>query len=278
MKNLPHIRSAIYGQPWLITETGMDQICAIVENAIAGGVIDEKFLAMEQKPARTVSDRYKVVDGVAVIPIMGPLFQRASLFTRFSGATSYDDISAMLNDALERMDVSAVCLAIDSPGGAVAGCFELATEIHEATKSTEKEIIASIEGRGCSAAYLLASQCQMVCATEASEVGSIGVIARFDDNTRAQKNEGNDVVVIRSKELKAPGNGPMTPNQMASIQKLMMKLDGMFEDFVKRGRADAKNGAFTAETFIGEECIARGLVDSIETRADVIEKYGALTA
>jgi ClpP class serine protease len=115
----------------------------------------------------------------------------------------------------------------------------------------------------------------MLTLTEASQAGSVGVIARFDNTDRAEKNAGNDPVVIRSKELKAPGNGPMSPNQMGSLQKLVMKLDGMFEEAVKRARAGVKKEAMTGESFIGQECVDLGLCDKVATMEEVLKIYGS---
>jgi ClpP class serine protease len=67
------------------------------------------------------SQRAYVVDGVAILPITGPIFPRANMMTEMSGATS---ISMLQNDyraALDNADVGAIMLLVDSPGGQVPG-------------------------------------------------------------------------------------------------------------------------------------------------------------
>jgi ClpP class serine protease len=272
VKKLPHVRNAIYGQPWAITEPWLDSICEIFESHMAGNSTE----AAAQFAQQIQKELYQVVNGVAVIPVMGPLFPHANLMTKMSGATSYDAIREAFSDALDRDDVAAIVLKTDSPGGSVSGSFELATEIYECRKGSSKPILGHVEGQGASAAYLLLSQCDMVTCTEASLAGSIGVIARLGNTDRMEKNMGNDSVVIRSKELKAPGGGgPITPNQIQSMQKTVMRFDGMFQEFVKRGRPGINlDKAATGEEWVGQDAVDMGLCDSVATMDDLISEYG----
>ena len=52
---------------------------------------------------------------------MGPLDQRGGFWW-----DGYDSVSERVSAALADRDVQAVVLAIDSPGGVVAGCFDAA--------------------------------------------------------------------------------------------------------------------------------------------------------
>ncbi|MCZ7176509.1 S49 family peptidase, partial [Salmonella enterica] len=73
---------------------------------------------------------YDVVEGVAVIPIQGTLVQKLGTLRPYSDMTGYDGIRACFLQALNDSDVKAICLDIDSPGGEVAGCFDLADVIY----------------------------------------------------------------------------------------------------------------------------------------------------
>jgi ClpP class serine protease len=46
--------------------------------------------------------------------------------------TGYDGIRQSFLTALEDPEVNGICLDIDSPGGEVAGCFDLVDEIYNA--------------------------------------------------------------------------------------------------------------------------------------------------
>ena len=64
-------------------------------------------------------------DGVAVIPMSGPLFKGGS---KFSSASTVD-VRRAVRQAREDPEVRGILLHIDSPGGHVAGIQELADEV-----------------------------------------------------------------------------------------------------------------------------------------------------
>jgi ClpP class serine protease len=68
--------------------------------------------------------------GIAVIPISGTLVQKLGSLRPYSGMTGYDGIRQAFLTAMEDQDVSGICLDIDSPGGEVAGCFDLVDVIY----------------------------------------------------------------------------------------------------------------------------------------------------
>jgi ClpP class serine protease len=73
---------------------------------------------------------YDNVLGVAVIPICGTLVQKLGSLRPYSGMTGYDGIRQAFLTAMEDPDISGICLDIDSPGGEVAGCFDLVDVIY----------------------------------------------------------------------------------------------------------------------------------------------------
>jgi ClpP class serine protease len=76
------------------------------------------------------------VAGVAVIPICGTLVQKLGSLRPYSGMTGYDGIRQAFLTALADPEVNGICLDIDSPGGEVAGCFDLVDEIYNARGKT----------------------------------------------------------------------------------------------------------------------------------------------
>lgn len=275
MKKLPHVRNAIYGQPWAITPDWLNSICEIFERHVAGDG-KEISAAYGMGQMEEEEEKYQVINGVAVLPLCGPLFPKANIFTKLSNATSYQGFGQIFNEAIERNDVSAIVIHADSPGGSCLGLGELATEIFEARKSSDKPIIALADGLCASAAYMICSQCDAMFCTEGSMVGSIGTIARFDNYDRAERNEGNDSFVLRSSELKAPGSGgPITPNQMQSLQKIVAAYFEQFKDAVTRGRPGINiDSVSTGEVWIGADAVGMGLCDGVLTMDEVSANYG----
>lgn len=68
---------------------------------------------------------YNIYSGVAIIPIRGLLTKRPGLFTPFFETVSYEEIRDAIVQAQKDQDVIAILLDIDSPGGEVAGLFDL---------------------------------------------------------------------------------------------------------------------------------------------------------
>ena len=65
-------------------------------------------------------------DGVAVIPVTGPMFPRANMMTEMSGATSMQVLGQDLRRAEADDTVRALLLDMDTPGGVAFGPEELA--------------------------------------------------------------------------------------------------------------------------------------------------------
>ena len=100
------------------------------------------------------SDFARVTNGVAVIPVKGPLMRAFSWW-----AWSYEEIGRDLALAQASNLVRAIVLDIDSPGGLVSGCCDLAQAIRT---SGPKPVEAFVGGMAASAAYWLASSAAKV--------------------------------------------------------------------------------------------------------------------
>ena len=135
--------------PWAIEPDMLDTIRAI---ALREGEGVEARQAREGRPltnARTVTMR----DGVAVVPITGPIFRYANLFTQISGATSLDVLAKDFASALGNPEVRAIVLEINSPGGQATGISEFAAQVRAAAKP----VVAYVDGMAASAAYWIAA-------------------------------------------------------------------------------------------------------------------------
>jgi hypothetical protein len=74
--------------------------------AIAQRQFDAPIVAaMQGNPPRAVDRGLTVVDGVAVIGLIGPIFPRANMMTENSGATSLAMVQAEFRTALADPDV-----------------------------------------------------------------------------------------------------------------------------------------------------------------------------
>src|SRR5688572_24263741 len=131
-------------------------------------------------------------DGIAIIPVGGPMAIGLGEFEKGAGAVDMDDVSAELDEAEENPDVKAIILDFDSPGGTVNGTFELCEKI----SAVEKPIFAFTRGTMASAAYAAACSTDRIFATKTAVVGNIGVFTTFTDLSGMANNLGIAVKVF----------------------------------------------------------------------------------
>src|SRR5688572_2027230 len=127
---------------------------------------------------------------VAVVAIDGPLAQRAEQHV-CGVIDGYDAITARVSQALEDRDVGAVVLQINSPGGDVAGLEEAVRRMRAKADATGKRVVAFADEMAASAAYWIAAGvADEVWLPPMGEVGSIGTIGAWVDETEALAREG----------------------------------------------------------------------------------------
>lgn len=159
---------------WAITPEMLSTMVSIAHQTNKSPEAIAKEMGRDMKNTYAVSTR----GGVAVIPVTGPLFRHANLLTAVCGATSYELLAQDFNKALNDPKISAILFDVDSPGGEVNGCSELAEMIYKARG--KKPIIAYASGSCCSGAYWIASACDKIMAADTAILGSIGVVSIFE--------------------------------------------------------------------------------------------------
>lgn len=136
--NLPHLAQRLFNTPLALHPSKAEVIMASVmdrfgitkiESSLA---MDDDWYSFDDSRGRESRNDpgYENVLGIAVIPICGTLVQKLGSLRPYSGMTGYDGIRQAFLTAMEDQDVSGICLDIDSPGGEVAGCFDLVDVIY----------------------------------------------------------------------------------------------------------------------------------------------------
>jgi len=203
-------------------------------------------------------------DGVAVIHVDGPLSYRTDLIKAWFGMDTYNSIEAAFEDCLGNKKVKGIVFDINSPGGEVSGCADLAEKIYNARGT--KPIVSRTGGLMCSAAYWIGSACDAVYTASNGTLGSIGVLCAYN------KNEGStDVVVSDLSPNKAP-----TPDSDEGLALIKQELNDLAEVFIE---AVAKHRATTSKdvaqnygmggVFIGQKAVDAGLADAVMSLEDV---------
>lgn len=208
---------------------------------------------------------YNIRNGVSVIPVGGVLIHGDPLWGW--GESSYRDIDMAISSAMVDAEVRAIALWIDSPGGEVSSCFDLADKIFALRKV--KPIYAICADMAFSAAYALASATSQISLPRSGAVGSIGVIALRLDMTQALEQAGIKVTTIQFGAQKTD-TSPMTPlsdEAEARLQADVNALGAQFIDLVARNRKLGKKvlREYEAATFLGQKGVDAGLADHILT-------------
>lgn len=252
-------------QKWLITEHGLKSLLAIASRKEVFSA--ELAKALEARGGEKLDNSHAVSrrNGVATIPVAGPLFRHASLFTEISGATSYDTIARDLQLAIDDPSVTAIVLEIDSPGGEANGVGELAGMI----RASSKPIKAYVGGMACSAAYWLASACNEIVASESSELGSIGCVFAYLDDRAALEADGYKEVKFISSSSPLKQADPMTDAGKGQYQQWVDDLAAVFIENVATNRGvsveHVKENYGRGGFMVGARALAAGLADRLGT-------------
>jgi signal peptide peptidase SppA len=206
---------------------------------------------------------YDLVDGVAIVPIRGVLVHTRTWWAWEE--TAYSEIAQTLVAALDDPEVKAIALHVNSPGGEVAGCFDLAEAIYRVRG--EKPIWAILDEYAFSAAYALASAADKIIVPRTGGSGSIGVITMHIDVTQMLEKFGVKVTTIQFGSRKSDSY-PTTPLSDGARERFQADVDAMGEMFVdmvarNRGLAASKVRATQAGCFLGATGVAEGLADEV---------------
>lgn len=267
MFNVPlalHPRKAEIVIAALADRLGVGQMVRLDGSSIAPMAMEDDEYGFAE-PGRTPRTGYDNVCGVAVIPVQGTLVQKLGSLRPWSGMSGYDGIRQNLFMALDDPEVKAIALDIDSPGGEVAGCFDLVDTIYGLRG--RKPIWSILNEAAYSAAYAIASAADRIVVPRTGGVGSIGVICAHVDLSKALTAAGVKVTFITYGERKADGHAeiPLSEEALARFQADIDTMGGLFVDTVARNRniSAATVRDTQAATFLGAQGVALGLADEV---------------
>ncbi len=215
----------------------------------------------------SVTDRSKPFvysDGLAFIPVQGVLLHRYNY--SWEGATGYDYIRSRFDAAVADPDVEGIVFDVNSPGGQVAGNFELADHIfnHRAAKP----MMALVDVHCYSGGYSLASAVGNIVATPSGGAGSIGVVMMHVSYKKALEQMGIEVNLIYAGDHKVDGS-PYKDMDEASRARFQASVDRSYNEFVSlvarnRGLEPDAVKATQALTYDASEAKRIGLIDAVQ--------------
>ncbi len=175
-------------------------------------------------------------------------------------------------DALAKdSSVAAVMLAVDSPGGSVAG----GESLHDALVrvAAAKPLVTVMGGTAASAGYMISVPAARIFASNATLTGSIGVILETGDLGGLLDKLGIESTPLVSGPLKDQPSytHPLSPAGRDYLQGLVGDLFSQFVTIVSQGRHmdEAKVRALAdGRAYDGRQALALGLVDEIGGERD----------
>lgn len=252
-----------YLGPWCMESDRFAAMWRLIEGTnmaahLAAGPSPKPASQMQTVPS-------KAGKSTAIIPVQGTLMMAASSM----GGTSTVQLRRDVRAAAADPTVSAILLDIYSPGGAVAGTYDLAADIKAATR--KKPVWAHVNELGASAAYWLASQADAIYANSPTAmIGSIGTVLTVYDVSQAAERDGIKAMVFRTGPLKgvgAPGDA-ITEEQAAYFQRMVNETQTHFDEAVRKGRglsAAQLAAVRTGGVFSAAEALDKKLIDGIRS-------------
>lgn len=273
-----HVATRLFNSPLALLPAAAPLTLQLLERSAGftadGGAAAELAAGEEwggsRKRGTDVDRPYDVIEGVAVIPIKGVLIQRLGWLWYYGdlfGVSGYDRIRLQFMQALADDEVDAIAFDIDSPGGEVAGCFDLVDTIYRARG---RKPIAGILGENAfSAAYALASAVDpgRLWVPRTGGTGSVGVIYIHLAIAKWLANTGITPTLVTKGDFKGEGSELLELSEGA-LERLQADVDEvgqLFDATVARNRAMAVKAvtATQAGTFLGAKGVEIGFADAV---------------
>lgn len=238
-------------------------------------LISEKFSG---KLPGKLAERAERGPVVTVVKLQGVITPSPSPMSRPS--VSLQTVEPALTRAFAHDRLSAVALAINSPGGAATQSALVAERIRELAAEKDVPVLAFCEDTAASGGYWLACAGDEIYAHPTSMVGSIGVISAGFGMSGLLDKLGVQRRVHAAGQNKARLD-PFEPEKQEDVEwleSMQSQLHAEFRDWVRRRRGDlldeSATDLFSGDVWTGSRAEQLGLVDGLGTlRSVVTRKY-----
>lgn len=205
------------------------------------------FIALQKKDVFTPRER------IALINITGPIADPASTLEWIRKVESNPSVKGLL-------------VRIDSPGGGAAASQEIYHALQRMAKKVP--IAASMGSTAASGGLMVAMAAERIFANPSTITGSIGVrmdIPQIQD-LMDKIGIGQETLVTAPFKDAASYRKPLSPEDRAYLQSVIMNMHEQFVDIVAKGRKMSRDKAQTlanGKIFTGQQALELGLVDEM---------------
>lgn len=247
-------------EPWAITPDMLHTITAIARRENDGPEAVEARQGRPLQNTRNVTQR----GTVALVPVTGPVFRYANLFTAMSGATSLDVLAKEFTAAVDDPRTDSIILVMDTPGGQASGIAEFAQMI----RASPKRVVAYVSGNAASAGYWMAAAAHEIVMSRTGAVGSIGTVL----SVRTNKDDGSVEIVSSQSPNKRPDFA--TEEGRALAQNHVDRLTTIFVEDVANYRGVDVDTVLSdfgqGDMRIGSDAVSLGMADRESTLESLI--------
>lgn len=257
--------------PWLIEESWLRLMIAIAEgdaeiSELLGSLgAPEAAVQVREGEPYDEDGRIVVRDGIAIVPVFGPLTKRATLLSRVSGMTSYETLARDVVRLAEDSAIEGLVFDFDTPGGAVWGVEETGDILYELRGT--KPMIAHVGGQASSAGYWLASAMDLIVGTQTAWGGSIGARMVIRDYTKADEKSGIATYDIVSSNAPKKRVDPGTAEGRDQILEILNEVESVFIAAVARNRGISAERVISdygqGGVLVGRHAVEAGLFDRL---------------
>jgi signal peptide peptidase SppA len=273
---LSRFATRIINTPLLIAPDKLNVILGAIGGRI-GLNMDGQHAAMEADgrlySASTRRSGQEGSPSIAVIPVYDTLVYRAYGMNAWSGMTSYERIRETFNETLNDASVKTIVFDIDSPGGEVAGVFDLVDDIYNARGT--KSIYSIANEMSYSAAYAIASAADEIFIPRTGGLGSIGVIAIHVDRSGFNEKAGYAYTPIFAGARKNDfsQHEALSDEAFAVMQREIDDVYDLFVETVARNRGMTATAVRETEAgiFQGKRAVEIGLADHVMSWGEAID-------
>lgn len=261
---------AISETEWLMEPSWLSKIVGVVQAAEKGEGLSLEALVKQYDKDLAGSYEAVVSGDTAIIPLKGPIFRNANMMTTYCGATALGTIVNDFNAAVTNPEVSRIIIEMDTPGGQVTGISDFSKQVRAAVDSG-MEVVAYVEGMGCSAGYWIASACSKIYVSDTAVLGSIGVMATYSgDNAE----DGSITFISSNAPMKNPS--PSSKEGAEAVQARVDAMETVFINTVAKYRGVSRDTVVSrfgrGGVFVGAESVEAGLADGISTIDELLDR------
>ncbi len=269
-----HTLARIFGRPLLVASRKLEVGLAVLGPRLGVDVSRVPHMNPDE-PEAAPKDRVavEVVDGIAVVQVIGTLGHRVSAMEASSGATSYETLSSEFKSLLADPRVEGVLLEVDSFGGEASGVFDLADTIRMV--AGVKPVVGVANQFALSAGYALLSQADQVFVPQTGSVGSVGVVTTHVDVTGAMAEAGVKVTHVHAgaKKVDLSPYVSLSPEAKATLEDEVAQVYDMFCEKAGRCPGRATSAALRkteAGIYTGEAAVKAGLANAVGDKASAL--------